>query len=81
MYSQFSDIDQAYQFLDSVRLSGPTKDYYEYPLDLLHEALPFSQKSDLFYYANKLDMLLKERRLANEVPTKRRKRRTKKEDE
>ena len=54
LYVYFSDRDRGIEFLKEHRLHGPFMDYYEYPIDLLHESLPSSQKNMLFYMNERL---------------------------
>lgn len=54
LYEYFSDKDKGVEFLKTNRLHGPFLDYYEYPIDLLHESLPSSQKNMLYYMNGRL---------------------------
>lgn len=54
LYEYFADREQGLEFLKENRLYNPFLDYYEYPIDLLHESLPSSQKNMLYYMNGRL---------------------------
>lgn len=54
LYNYFADKEKGVEFLKEHRLHSPFLDYYEYPIDLLHESLPSSQKNMLYYMNGRL---------------------------
>ena len=49
LYAYFADRTQANAFLKRVRLKVPCDDIYEYPIDMLHDSLPETQRDELCY--------------------------------
>lgn len=60
LYMMFSDKKRAREFLGKVRLLVPCGDIYEYPIDMLHDSLPTSQKNEFFYMYGKFLSVLKD---------------------
>ncbi len=54
LYAYFSNKEQGIAFLKEARLYNPYVNYYEYPIDILHESLPSQQKNMLFYMNERL---------------------------
>ena len=50
LYDKFSNEAWAISFLRANRLYVPFYQNYEYPIDMLHDALPEESKDDLFYH-------------------------------
>ena len=55
LYDYFSDKDKGIEFLKKANLYSAFVDFYEYPIDILHESLPSFQQNLLCYMNGRLN--------------------------